>query len=1131
MNRDELQSLLQQPYDRATWRGLLVDVFPHVSLYQTPQRPPDGTPDYVNDYAQIGSVRLADGKNLALFEVKVSDKVNLLKNRIGLRHLVAKHIDQATTHGVLCVFNSTSDEYRFTFVSKETSFDEEGQIVTTQTTPKRYTYILGPGETRRTAAERFSELAAKRDTACLKQVTEAFSVERLNKEFFRHYKEHYERFVEHLLNTVTPATVFGVESAPGTASYELDCKPIRDFVKRLLGRIVFLHFIQKKGWLGCDADSTDWVGGDPNFLKNLFVATVDQNRYHSDTLVPLFFEALNCPGRENDIFDLTGNRVPYLNGGLFEEILRPARKINFPAQYFSALLDFLGSYNFTIDENDPEEHEVGIDPEMLGHIFENLLEENKDKGAYYTPKPIVQFMCKESILHYLENHLGKHISLTNFVRSRDAGDADDSENWIQANASRIEELLDNVKVCDPAIGSGAFPIGILQELFWLKLTLDWTLNDPAKLAEIKRRIIQNSIYGVDIDAGAIEIARLRFWLALVVDEIEPRPLPNLDYKIMQGDSLLESYAGVDLSSLVSPATETSTLVEGQQELNLSYANKQLELIEEERSAEITSLIEEYFQVSDPIRKQEIHKLIDGVARNHIEYNIEREKKKLENELSRHQNDIKRKLEQAPGWIPPARTARKIGSLRTEILTLEDKRRELLTLEDSWERPYFLWKLFFKDVVGRKSFDIVIANPPYIKSSAIPNKPQLEPYYKTYQAKSDIYVYFYELGIRLLSERGVLCYITSNQFFRAEYGDKLRNIALEQLRVRRIVDVSTANVFKAAAYPAIVIADKLCREKNRAWSALSWEELGNPEVSKFSSFVSDSHQLPSNYLSVERWLPISSKKIEFLNHLLTKYPPLEDQFGSKMFRGVITGYNTAFIVPRSVRDEICASDPMSHEIIHPILSGPALHRWTQDDEDTFIIFSRHGIDIDHYPAVKEHLQKYRHRLEPTGSANGGRKKGSYKWYEIQDTTVYARYFEEPKIAWGNLAQSPSFSLVAEGVYLNTPSPFIASRSKYLLGILNSSVTHFVIHYTAAVRRGGYREYKPTFVNHVPIPDPEPSVKEAVEAAVSSCLHDPAPENDIRLNKAIYRAFGLSDAQALILENFTELHQHLITRGDS
>ena len=215
MENSDIQKILQEPYDRYRWGKLLHDVFPSVSLFEVPQRVTDGKPAYVEDYAQIGSVRLADGKNLTVFEIRVADKVNLLRDRVGLRDLVARHIDQGTTHGVLCIFSSSSPEYRFTFVCKEVSFDEQGAIVTTETNPRRYTYILGPGETRRTAADRFTELSQLKSVAGLKHVLEAFSVERLNKEFFGAYKFHYQNFVDHLLSTEAPKKIFGVSLEAG----------------------------------------------------------------------------------------------------------------------------------------------------------------------------------------------------------------------------------------------------------------------------------------------------------------------------------------------------------------------------------------------------------------------------------------------------------------------------------------------------------------------------------------------------------------------------------------------------------------------------------------------------------------------------------------------------------------------------------------------------------------------------------------------------------------------------------------------------------------------------------------------------------------------------------------------------
>jgi hypothetical protein len=281
----------------------------------------------------------------------------------------------------------------------------------------------------------------------------------------------------------------------------------------------------------------------------------------------LFYNTLNKK-RVDDIFQCAGlnanvnfSKVPYLNGGLFDSDEDISCKIDFPESYFQELFDFFGQYNFTIDENDPNDHEVGIDPEMLGHIFENLLEDNKDKGAFYTPKVIVQYMCQESIIEYLNTKINEienpdvKSAIENLIRNKLTEMCSDLD-LVQP----ISKALYDVKICDPAIGSGAFPMGILnviysaiEELYHIlpdSVAEIWNISDTEWQPHlVKKNIIQHSIYGVDLESGAVDIARLRFWLALVVDETEPLPLPNLDYKIMQGNSLLESFEGIDLSQI------------------------------------------------------------------------------------------------------------------------------------------------------------------------------------------------------------------------------------------------------------------------------------------------------------------------------------------------------------------------------------------------------------------------------------------------------------------------------------------------------------------------------------------------------------------------------------------------------
>jgi hypothetical protein len=1085
----EIKDLLQLPYDRQSWGQLLHEVFPNVSIFQVAQRITDGVPDYVKDYSQLGSVRLADGKHLAVFEVRVDDKVNLIRNRVALRQLVARHIDEGTTHGVLCIFNSSSPEYRFTFVAKESGFNDEGRISTSETTPRRYTYILGPGETRRTAAQRFQELAGQRQTASLKEVMAAFSVERLNKEFFTRYKEHYQAFVDHLIeHTAAPADVFGVTEQPGSTRYDESCKPLRDWVKKLLGRIVFIHFIQKKGWMGCLADSRKWKDGDPQFLLHLFQQCSEKDRFHSACLAPLFFDALNTPDRPGDVFPLNGTRVPYLNGGLFEERVPAARTIDFPADLFKNLLEFFASYNFTIDENDPEEHEVGIDPEMLGHIFENLLEENKDKGAFYTPKSVVQFMCQQALLLYLQTHLGEQSGLENLVRLKDAGE-NTKENWVRQNASGIEALLDRVTVCDPAIGSGAFPIGMLHEIFWIKLTLDWTLNDPAKFADIKRRIIEHSIHGVDIDPGAVEIARLRCWLSLIVDEVEPRPLPNLEFKIHCANSLIEYLRGepVNLSHFAATDPRSQCAIE-----DLMGAKQRLfeaTRVPEKRAARLAlySALIELGQIEFAWMRNQADQFDERVA------------------------DLQKLL----------LSLNKLGSELESATKLSAKQQDqILGSIEKWfsdsAKPTFAWRLYFGEVFVNGGFDITIANPPYLGSATTDNKELLENRYQTYDRSGDIYICFYELALGITRVGGGIAFITSNQFFRADYGMKLRDMIARSHTNVCIHDVSTTEVFKVAAYPAIIILQNGPSVQTHVKVSMA-EEMGNPPISSLTALAWNSVSIPKILVNKDRWLPVSEEKVRLLNKLLNKenFPSLGDVSGLLMRRGILTGYDTAFILNEAKRLEIINDDPACEAIIHPILQGRCLKRWSYDSESRYVLFTQRGINIEQYPGALKYLRPMRSRLEP--GVTGGRKNGPYKWFEIQDSCAYASLFSQPKIAWGNLATFPSFCTVPENVFLKEPCPFIVGAEPWLLALLNSSICHFVVHYTAAIRQGGFREYKPVYLSRFPVPRLSPKLASELSrfarTSVQSGLGD-----DYLLNELVLEAYELSPTESDILLDF-------------
>lgn len=861
----EFQEKLRLPYSPQLWRELLPQLLPgRVELFsQTVDFPltAENQRAIATGLRQCGRAVIPDGqggeKILAVFEVDVAPRVDLLRNRVALRQLVARCIDEVSAHAVLAFFvQSGGKPYRLTFATRESVLNTETlAIETRETATRRFTFVLGPGETRRTAALRLNGLAEKREHATLRDVTEAFSVELLNTEFFATYKEHYEKFRDHLLDGDCPVQVFGLK-LKGLDDHARDkaLKPVRDFVKKLLGRLVFLHFLQKKGWLGCPADATNWKNGDADFIAKLFneCPAREQERFHSRRLIPLFFDTLNSE-RKGDLFSITGTRVPYLNGGLFEKDFDGVEKIDFPAELFANLLEFFGQYNFTIDENDPDDHEIGIDPEMLGHIFENLLEDNKDKGAYYTPKAVVQYMCQQSLIQALAGHFpgddAARAGIETLIRLKEPIDSQ-KETWLSTHATELEKILDDLHICDPAIGSGAFPIGLLQEIFWTKLTL----HPALKRAQTKRAIIQRSIHGVDLDAGAVEIARLRFWLALIVDEVEPLPLPNLDYQIMQGNSLLESFERLDLSKISQPARVGVTLL-GSDQGEMGFSAKQIEIADSSPAREdLAALQKKYFLLHDPEAKAQLRHRIDHAVLRAIDDDLDRRTEQLAASLDNWKRELarKRKLKKDYESTPTEIKAR--DRMQAEIDELAAKKEKLhALLEDPRAaRPFFLWHLWFKHIIsdapdGRGGFDIVIGNPPYVRADNPDIADQRQAIlasgkYDTLWEKWDLFIPFIEYGYRLLRPGGVESMIVSDAYCHSKYAIKSQDWFLKNGIVRRLDFLGKLQIFDAGVKNMIFFYERGDGANNLPERRLHTERFGNITVLPTESQATATHRL-------------------------------------------------------------------------------------------------------------------------------------------------------------------------------------------------------------------------------------------------------------------------------------------------
>lgn len=541
--------------------------------------------------------------NIALLDVTLDDSKNIERSRVNIQQLIRSIMDYRQHLMIVFHYEDVKDkQWRFSYAYK-------GDSLKDSTSAKRYTYVFGKGYRGRTAAERFEVLA--KSSRNNEDFEKAFSVAALSDEFFDKYRAYYAAFVEFItgekytdekgllkyLNSKEWLQWKQIDSSNQfKTTFGSEGKSVRDYIKKMFGRIVFLYFLQRKGWL-YDAEGN----ADALYMRHLFDGAGDlKNTFLDDVLELLFFYVLNTKPEQRlleasrankDITILPGwQKIPFLNGGLFNQDEYDPKQSVFPAAYFDELFSFLDSYNFTIDENDQEDAEIGIDPEMLGRIFENLLEDNKDKGAFYTPKEIVDYMCRESIITYLQNDKfspkGNEL-IRNFIETLNIDLLDTKQR------DYIEHWLLKVKICDPAIGSGAFPMGLVNLLSKIFIVLrTYKTIDQAKM---KRYIMQQSIYGVDIEQGAVDIARLRFWLAMVVDENEPQPLPNLHFKIMQGNSLVESYKGLDLSSLMKPVPGRLDYIseEGRKQLRSSLAyffNESDHELRKKRLVEIKNIV-------------------------------------------------------------------------------------------------------------------------------------------------------------------------------------------------------------------------------------------------------------------------------------------------------------------------------------------------------------------------------------------------------------------------------------------------------------------------------------------------------------------------------------------------------------
>lgn len=960
----KIEKILTSKFNTSDFTDFIREIFPSVKIIAPDRFRKEYTnfSSHIEGSAHVGNYTDPDGKNMIIHSVQLKKESYVENSRSTQRSYAKKLMEAGNADAAIIAFYTEGDpKWRISFVRLDYEIKfENGKLNTKEnmTPAKRYSYLVGDDEPCHTAISRFRRFIIDDPNATqptIDDLEDAFSVEKVTEEFFNLYCEKFHQLREALDNN--PDFAIEAEQHNFTSA---------QFAKKLMGQIVFLYFLQKKGWLGVSAWPSElnekayknaffargsksreliprvyikiaenkyklsaralnamsdddervlascvkgrpWGTGSRTFMRTLFDYSQKRKaNFFDDYLEPLFYDALNVNRGEQGYDPALHCRIPFLSGGLFEPIDGYDWEHNnfaIPNEVFSnktdandregdGILDIFDRYNFTMSEDEPLEREVAIDPEMLGKVFENLLEVNdrKSKGAFYTPREIVHYMCQETLISYLvketgleERDIRDFILLGDFLKDEDTaidrrqGDHDmlisesiykiDKDGNVVVNRLKdIDDALANIRVADPAVGSGAFPLGMLNEIVrarqnisaYMAITMNgyekrMMYNNDRSPYTLKVQTIKNCIFAADIEPSAVDIAQLRLWLSLVIDdEINPDagspldghrnpiPLPNLECNILCGNSLLSEFEGVQL---INHSDMIATNLGAQQNIFQSTFE-----------AILPSLIEaqdSLFRCEDTVKKQELKERIES----------------LKDELVKSQMSMSN-----PDKWERYKEARRQAS-----------------------RPFVLWQIDFARIFREKGgFDVVIGNPPYVDSEVMTRiMPELrEVYTSRYDCAKgnwDLFVLFIERGMKLLQKKGVISYIVPNKLVAAPYTTTLRKY-MAKYQVQEMRDYSNVSVFKSAAVYPVVFRIKMVEEKIPVTMDVmdSMVAVGNHTVIDPVKFYGD--------ISWDKYFNSSSDSLEIVEKM-SKYKPLKNM---ATVNGAAT-VNEAYLVKDFLQD--------------------------------------------------------------------------------------------------------------------------------------------------------------------------------------------------------------------------------------
>ncbi len=1066
------KEIIESKYNRESWQQLLHDIFLNKVTFHNSPGKVHVSSHLAKEALNLGYIKLSDGLTIAIYEVELSDNVDIERNRRGIRDMLTT--DWRTNHAGAFMFCYRKNEsiLRFSYVSETWGFNKQGEYEKISTDTKRYTYLLGEGRGCHTAIKQFGKL--KESKQALTDITEAFSVETLTKQFYKDLFEWYQWAIDDSTQVTFPNNI---------TTEDDDRDDVEKKVIRMITRIMFVWFIKQKELVPNRIFDIEYLS---TILKEFDPYSTTVGNYYNAILQNLFFATLNCAIEDEngntrkfatstkrdvktlyryaEMFSISEqeivnlfSEVPFLNGGLFE-CLDKTRYIDGVEQYYNfdgfsrndarfadgrykhravvpnilffepekGLISILSRYNFTIEENSPEEQQVALDPELLGKVFENLLgaynPETKEtarnqSGSFYTPREIVNYMVDESLIAYLGNN--------DFVRSLFSYDF----TFDKAKSNeylKIADKLKAVKILDPACGSGAFPMGLLNRM----IDILERISPNEDIYELKLSVIENCLYGSDIQSIAAQITKLRFFISLICncekDASKPNfgipTLPNLETKFVSANSLIAK----------------------------KKEDRQLNLF---KSEEIESIKKELHQI------RHLHFSAKSTSTKHRlrEKDLALRKKLIEL-LSDENNFASDDAKQLAEWNP------------------YDQNDTSSFFDPEW---------MFGVADG---FDIVIGNPPYIQLQN--NGGELAKLYEgcgysTFARTGDIYCLFYERGWQLLKKDGHLCYITSNKWMRAGYGEKTRDFFANKTNPLLLIDFAGVKIFESATVDTNILLFSRSNNQHKTTCAIT-NKQNKDSVKNLSDFVQQQHTA-CDFSTSDSWVILSPIEQSIKRKIEAVGTPLKD-WDIQINYGIKTGCNEAFIISTEKRKEIlnnCQTEDerkRTAELIRPILRGRDIKRYGYVDNGLFLINTHNGIrnklpriDINDYPAVKTHLDQYWDRISTRAD------KGDTP-YNLRNC-AYLEDFSKPK----------------------TTDP------RYVLGILNSRLGKFLVKlYVIQLQERQFRMLS-QYVMNFPIAHPTKEQENEMIHLVQDVLVHQSLASEKRIDNLAFQIYGLTEIE--------------------